>query len=227
MAKTIKKGDFIEASYTGKVDEQIFDTTNEAQAKELGVHNPQMPCGSVKVCVGQGHLLKGLDEFVVGKEAGKEYKVELQPDKAFGKKDAKLIQMIQKSKFTSQKINPQPGMQLNIDGVIATIRTVSGGRILVDFNHPLAGRVVNYDIKIIKKISDIKEKIEAVLMMEAAMKPEAYELKIEDVKEGEKKVGDKVTIKFKKELQEVIKHIKDKLIEKLKETAGAKEVVVE
>ncbi|MBW3011127.1 FKBP-type peptidyl-prolyl cis-trans isomerase, partial [Candidatus Woesearchaeota archaeon] len=88
MGDKVQKGDFIEVQYTGSVDSQVFDTTDEAKAKELGIHNPTMPYGSIKICIGRGHLLKGLDEEVEGKEAGKEYDFHLKPEQAFGKKDA-------------------------------------------------------------------------------------------------------------------------------------------
>ncbi|MCK4670842.1 MAG: peptidylprolyl isomerase [Nanoarchaeota archaeon] len=209
MADTIKKGDFIEVQYTGTVDGQVYDTTDEAKAKEQNIHNPTMPYGSIKICVGRGHLLKGLDEAVVGKEPGKEYDFHLQPEQAFGKKDAKMIRLVQKTKFTSQNINPQPGLVLNIDGAMATIKTISGGRILVDFNHPLAGKKVDYKLKIVRKITELKEKIEAMVAMEVNLQPKAYTL---GIKEG------KVTIAFSKEAPDVIEAVQEELANRIKDT---------
>jgi len=63
--------------------------------------------------------------------------------------------------FIQHKINPAPGAVFNFDGRIAKILTVSGGRVMVDFNNPIAGKTVVYDIKVLQKIEDINEKIKA------------------------------------------------------------------
>ncbi|MBW3012745.1 FKBP-type peptidyl-prolyl cis-trans isomerase [Candidatus Woesearchaeota archaeon] len=224
MAETIKKGDFVEIEYTGEVEGKLFDTTDEKKAKESGVYNQSTQYGSVIVCIGEGHLLEGLEEFLEGKEIGKEYTVKLQPEQAFGKKQAQLIKLIPKNKFTSQNINPMPGMQLNIDGMIATIKSISGGRVLVDYNHPLSGKEVDYKIKANKKITDMAEKLHAVIYMETHFKKDNYQLEVKE---------NKAIISFKTEsspvadeMKTIIEKIKQPLIEKLKSTTGIKEVEI-
>ncbi|GAG16317.1 unnamed protein product, partial [marine sediment metagenome] len=166
----IKKKDFVEIEYTGKLKEEniIFDTTDEKIAKENKLHNHDY--GPVTICVGEEQLLKGLDKNIEGKETGKEYDFDINPEDAFGKKNAKLIQLIPTNKFKQQKIQPMPGMQLNIDGVVGTVKTVSGGRTLVDFNHPLSGKELSYKIKINKKITDDKEKLSSYLKLSLGTK---------------------------------------------------------
>ena len=149
----IKKHDFVEIEYTGKLKEDniIFDTTDEKTAKENNLHS-NTDYGPVIICVGEEQILKGLDKNIEGKEIGKEYNVDIKPEDAFGSKNAKLIQLIPTSKFKQQKIQPMPGMQLNIDGVVGTVKTVSGGRTLVDFNHPLAGKELLYKIPVYQTV---------------------------------------------------------------------------
>ena len=67
------------------------------------------------------------------------------------------------SLFKKQNMNPYPGLQINADGMIGTVRSVSGGRINLDFNHPLAGRELVYTFKILKKVEDTKEKVNSVM----------------------------------------------------------------
>ncbi|MBS3128367.1 peptidylprolyl isomerase [Candidatus Woesearchaeota archaeon] len=162
----IKKNDFIEVSYTGKTKEEnfVFDTTEETVAKEAGIYNPEGKYGTLIICVGQHHLLPGLDKFIEGKDLGN-FTVELPPEEAFGKKNAKLIQLIPTSKFIQQRIQPQVGLQVTIDGHLGVIKTVTGGRTLVDFNHPLSGKNVLYEISIKKKITDQKEQALSLLKM--------------------------------------------------------------
>lgn len=201
MAIVLKK-DFVEIEYTGKLKDEniIFDTTDEKLAKENKLHGHDY--GPVIICVGEEQLLKGLDKNIEGKEIGKEYSIEIQPEDAFGKKNAKLIQLIPTNKFKQQKIQPMPGMQLNIDGMIGTIKTVSGGRTLVDFNHPLAGKELSYKIKINKKITDDREKVSSYLKLSLGTKDFKTEiidsnakikLKNEIPKEAKEKLSKKIT----------------------------------
>ena len=171
----IKKGDFVELEYTGalKEDGAIFDTTSEKKAKETGIYRKKKEFGPVIICVGEGEILKGLEEQLIGKEAGKEYTIELSPKNGFGKKDAKLIKMIPSNAFIKQNIDPQPGLQVNIDGVLGIIRRTGSGRCLVDFNHPLSGKDVVYKVKINRIVTDDKEKIESFLKLTFRLKSDA------------------------------------------------------
>ena len=164
---TIQLKDFIEIDYTGSIKEDgiIFDTTMEAVAKEQQIHNPEMTYGPIIICVGEGQVIKGLDNQFIGKEAG-EFTIEVPTEQAFGKKNSKLLKLIPLQVFTKQNIRPIPGLQLNMDGVIGTVRSVSGGRIFVDFNHPLSGKDLIYKVKIHRKIADPKEKLDAFLKMQ-------------------------------------------------------------
>ncbi|MBW3016816.1 peptidylprolyl isomerase [Candidatus Woesearchaeota archaeon] len=213
-AEIIKKGDFIQLEYTGLAEGRVFDTTNEKLAKEAGLYREGVPYGHVTICVGQANVLPGLDEDIVGKEIGKQYAVKIEPEKAFGKKLPNLIQLIPKRKFKEAGIDPKPGMPVTIDNAMAVIRTVSGGRILVDFNHPLSGKVVEYTYKPLKIVTDAKEKVESVIAMDLNLKKEGYDLSIEN---------DTAKIKFKKEAQ-IPNEIQELLSKKLTELAGVKKV---
>lgn len=163
---TVKKHDFIELEYTGKFkDGTVFDTTDKKIAEQNNIFDPKMKYKPGTICVGEQQIPEGLDEFLEGKELNKEYTVEIPTTKAFGKKSAQLIKLVPLKQFIKQEIMPQPGLQVNIDDQIATILRVSGGRVLVDFNHPFSGKDVIYNLKIIKKIEDTKEKVQAFMKM--------------------------------------------------------------
>ena len=115
------------------------------------------------VCVGENQIIKGVDARLEGKEIGKEYDFKVPPEEGFGKKDPKMLRMVPLRIFKEQNINPMPGLQVNIDSVVGTIKTVGGGRAIVDFNHPLSGREVEYKVKINRVVSDTKEKVESYL----------------------------------------------------------------
>ena len=164
---TIKEKDFVEVEYTGKITDSniVFDTTSQSDAKAAGIFNPQTEYKPMIICIGQGHVLKGIDQFLVGKELGKEYTLELTPEEGFGKKRADLLQLIATQKFKKHGVNPVPGLQVNIDNTIGLIKTVTGGRTLVDFNHPCAGKNLKYTVKVTKAVTDMKQKVQAMATM--------------------------------------------------------------
>ena len=159
-----RKGDFIEIEYTGLVKDssEVFDTTDMETAKKAGIHAEGAEYNPRTVCIGENHLLKGLEDNLAGKEVGKELEINLNPEQGFGKKNPKYIQLIPTGKFKKHNIQPAPGLQVNIDGIIGIVKTVTGGRTLVDFNHPLSGRALVYNVKINKIIIDDKEKLEGL-----------------------------------------------------------------
>jgi FKBP-type peptidyl-prolyl cis-trans isomerase 2 len=161
----IQKNDFVEIEYVGRIKdtEKIFDLTDVELAKAEGIYQPNAHYGPVTACVGHKDVVAGVDESLVGKKAGEEYDVEVLPEKGFGKKRAELIRLVPLEIFTAKGIKPIPGVQFSFDGIIGIVRSASGGRILVDFNHPLSGKVLKYHIKIVGKIEDTKEKLEKFL----------------------------------------------------------------
>jgi len=159
----IKEKDFIEIEFTGKVkDGEIFDSTIKEDLEKLHQgHDHPVEARPFKFALGQGMFLKALDEFLVGKEIGKSYEIDLGPEKAFGKRDPSLVNTIPMKVFREKNINPIQGVSLNFDGRMGKILTVSGGRVMVDFNHTLAGKSLHYKIKVIRIVEPLDEKIKA------------------------------------------------------------------
>ncbi len=217
---TIKEGDFIEIEYTGRIknNNKVFDTTLEKVAKEEGIHSQGATYSPRVICIGNNHILKGLDENLKGKEIGKEYTFDIEMKDAFGNKNAKLIKTVPMSLFKKQKMNPFPGLQINADGMIGTVRSVTGGRVLVDFNHPLSGRDLVYYVKVIKKVDDKKEQISSILMVDLGLKKEMYSM---DYKDGTAEVRTK--IKIPDEVQKIFAERVKKLVKGLKKLSIVEE----
>ncbi len=155
----LQKNDFIEIEFTGKLKEGgVFDSNIAEELKKMNSNQVAKP---FIFCLGQDMFLPGVEEFLIGKEVGS-YEIDLKPEKAFGPRDPSLIQMIPLKVFLQHNVNPIPGAVLNFDNKIGKVLTVSGGRIMVDFNNPLAGKEVIYNLKILRKIEDINEKIKAL-----------------------------------------------------------------
>ncbi len=155
-----QKKDFIEIEFTGKIkDGEVFDSNIKEDLKKL---NPDSNPKPLIFSLGEGMFLKGIDDFLIGKDIGK-YKIELPPEKAFGPRVPQFVQTIPIKVFKSQNLNPVPGAVFNFDGRIAKILTVSGGRVIADFNNPLAGKIVTYDINVIRKVEDLNEKLKSFI----------------------------------------------------------------
>nr|WP_319375567.1 peptidylprolyl isomerase [uncultured Methanoregula sp.] len=166
----IKEGDFIRLNYTGKVGDNVFDTTNEEEAKNAGIHSKNAIYGPVTICVGQKHVIIGLDEELVGKKAGAEGTVTVEPAKAFGERDPKKLQSFPKNKFSEK---PVRGMPVKMEELgEGTVVDVIGSRVLVDFNAPLAGQTLTYSYKIEEKVSEPLEQFKGLVRLYAGREME-------------------------------------------------------
>lgn len=175
----IKEKDFVELDYTGRLHGtgDVFDTTDEKVAKDNELHDQSATYKPVIICVGRGHLIRGIDEQLVGKEVGKSYTFAVEPEKAFGKKNPKLLKLMSAAQFRKQEIAPQLGLQVSVDGRLGTVRSVTGGRIVVDFNHPLAGRALDYEVKVLRKVSSKEEQGKALMKFLFGQEPVSVEAK--------------------------------------------------
>ncbi|MFC1741540.1 FKBP-type peptidyl-prolyl cis-trans isomerase [Nanoarchaeota archaeon] len=214
MAETIKNNDFVELDYTGMLKEGnlVFDTSSEAVARKEGLYDQKMTYGTVSICVGQGQILKGLDANLEGLEVGKEHEITLPPEQAFGKKDGKLMKLVPTSIFKKQGINPVVGLQVNIDGAIGTLRTVTGGRTVVDFNHPFANKEIVYKVNLKRLITDEKEKVLALVELALNQKKSALTVEIKERKatiEVKQEFPDELLNLVKERITNVLPNIKD------------------
>ena len=207
MAETVKEHDFIELDYTGKLEDgTVFDTTLESLAKENHLHDEKMKYEPLVICVGEKQLLPGLDDALQGAEIGKEHEIILTPESAFGKREVKNIRVVPLGTFKEHNVQPQPGLQIDIDGQRGVVTRVSGGRVIVNFNHPLAGRKVVYTVKINKKITDQKDQV--LYFLSNTFRLPEEKIKVE-VKEGKAVVElpmqlpEQITIAIGERLQEV------------------------
>jgi len=161
----LQKGDFILIEYTAKVKEtnEIFDTTNEETAKKEHLHKEGEIYEPKLIVVGEGWVLKTLDESFATMEPSKVATVEISPDKAFGARDPEKIKRVPLKQLLAKDITPAIGMRIEYGGKNAVIRSIGAGRVLLDFNPPLAGKTLVYDVTVQKKLETNEEKIGALI----------------------------------------------------------------
>jgi FKBP-type peptidyl-prolyl cis-trans isomerase 2 len=161
----ILKGDFISLNYTAKVKEtnEIFDTTFEEIAKKEQLYKEGELYGPKLIVVGEGWVLKPLDETLLTMKLRKAQIVEIPPEKAFGPRDPDKVKRVPLKHLTSKGKTPVIGMRIDYNGKMATIRAIGAGRVLLDFNPPLAGKTLIYEAVVDKKIKTKKAKIQSLI----------------------------------------------------------------
>ncbi len=180
----MEKGDIIRWEYDAWIvedgKEELYDTTSEEKAKENGIYDPNMRYGPMVSIVGIGRLVKGIENELLKAEIGKEYEVILKPEDAYGERDPKLVKIHSYRELVRQKIEPEVGKEVIINNKRGRIVTVTPGRVVIDFNHPLAGKTLKYRFKIIEKIEDEAEKVRAIIEMDYGKEIENFKIEIED-----------------------------------------------
>lgn len=182
----IKKSDFIIVNYTGKVKEtgEVFDTTSEETAKDSKLYKEGDLYEPRLVVVGEGWLLKALDDALLTFKLNKEESVEIPPENAFGPRDSEKVKLVPLRRLVARGINPQLGAQIEFDKKLATVRTMGSGRVTLDFNPPLAGKTLVYTVIIQKQLKTNEEKIAALIHRRIpAVEAEKFDFKVgeEDV----------------------------------------------
>jgi peptidylprolyl isomerase len=163
----IEKDDLVYIDYVGKVKEtrDIFDTTIEEEARKAESFREDQVYEPVLVAVGSGWMVKGLEEALIGKEVGQEFTEEIPPSKGYGERDPRKIVLYTRRKLLEAGIreNLMPGMTVDINGLPAVVRAAGGGRALLDFNLPLAGKTLIYDVKIRSICDTLDKKVRALV----------------------------------------------------------------
>lgn len=107
----------------------------------------------LSVKLGEGALIDGLEGAIVGLKVGETKSIELTPAQAFGPWDDERIMEMDKSDFPNE-LAIEKGKIIGFtapsgEEVAGTVRDIRDDVVVVDFNHPLAGKQVIFDVEII------------------------------------------------------------------------------
>ncbi len=162
----LKNNDFVLVDYTVKIKEtnEVIETTREDVAKENKLYREDEVYKPKLMIIGEGRFVKGFEEAVASSEVGESKVVEVEPKKAYGERDPNKVKVLSLRELARNNIVPEPGKFIEIGGVVGLVKSVSGGRVVVDFNHPLAGKVLVFEFKVVKKIDDPVEKIKHLIL---------------------------------------------------------------
>ena len=130
-------------------------TVTETDGKVVGRTQSDMPMVAL---IGHGYLIRGLENALLGHEKGDEFVITLEAKDAYGEYDETLVQTIDKSMFGDFEI--AVGMIFEADSVngpmAVVVKEIKDDVVIVDGNHPLAGKVLNFLIV----VEDVREATE-------------------------------------------------------------------
>jgi peptidylprolyl isomerase len=161
---SVKNTDFILLDFSCSIKEsgEVIETTSDEVAKAKNLYKEGATFEPLFVAVGEGWIPKGLDESLVGLEVGSAKTIEVAPEKAYGERDPSKVRLVPLRRFRGEGVAPVPGASIQIDGKAAIVRAVGAGRVQVDYNHPLAGKTLIYEVTVKKIIEDSTEKLKSI-----------------------------------------------------------------
>jgi len=137
---TVKKGDRVKVQYTGSLEDgTIFDSSKAGEPLDF--------------TVGSGQIIPGFDKTVEGMKLNEEKKITIKAEDAYGKRDETLIREFPRTSLP-ETLKPEKGMVIQLQDqtgrpVSATIIDITENSITVDLNHPLAGKDLIFNIKVV------------------------------------------------------------------------------
>jgi len=157
----VEAGDYVLFNYVGRFENgEVFDTSIEELAKEHGIYVEDREYGPMWARIGVGEIIPGLDEAIIGMEPGEKKTVRVPPEKAYGMPNPELIIKVPVEEFTKAGLEPQEGLYVMTDSGIAKILRVEENLVSLDFNHPLAGKTLIFEVEVIdvkKSEADVDE----------------------------------------------------------------------
>jgi len=169
----MEEGDLIYVDYDVWVmpdDEEeeptLFDTTDEDKAREEEIYDEDSDYGVRPVVIGGDNIVEGFAEALKEAEIDEENSVEIPPEKGIGNRDAGKIELYSRREMERRDIEPVEGKQVEIDNRRGRIIQATAGRVRIDFNHPLAGKTLRYDFKIVEKPESKEEIAQGILEMD-------------------------------------------------------------
>ncbi|NLX11780.1 MAG: peptidylprolyl isomerase [Chloroflexi bacterium] len=135
-----QKGDSVKVHYTGKLnDGTVFDSSSQREPLEF--------------TLGEGQVIPGFENAVLGMESGESKTVTIPADQAYGQRRPDLLIEVEREQFPPH-IEPEPGQQLQVQQsngqmLVVVVSEVNTDSVTLDANHPLAGHDLTFDIQLV------------------------------------------------------------------------------
>ena len=139
----VKIGDKVKVEFTGSLEDGTVFDSSEKHGRPLEFE------------VGAKMVIKGVDEAVIGMKKGEEKEVSIPPEKAYGPNNPALVKKIPRNQFPPTEKELKPGMILviglpNGQQIPSRIVDVNSEELVLDLNHPLAGKTLKFKLKLLE-----------------------------------------------------------------------------
>jgi peptidylprolyl isomerase len=190
--KKVEEGDFVLLKMTARTQKgKVFRVSSVEDAKIAGIYEEEKATQGYYtpefVIVGKsGFLNEGLTETLKDLNFFEKKSVRIPPTKAFGKREPQKIERIGIAKFRklNDGKNPEYGQDFtNKKGQRGVVTNIIQGKVVLDYNHPLAGQSIDYNLEIVDRIDEFSDKIEYFMISKGIPKENASEFIINHAKD--------------------------------------------
>jgi FKBP-type peptidyl-prolyl cis-trans isomerase 2 len=136
-----KNGDTVRVHYTGKLEDgTVFDSSQDSEPLEF--------------TIGEGEVIPGFENAVVGMEPGQKKTVTIPAEEAYGFRHDELMATVDRDQFP-EEVTPEVGQQYEMqrdDGetFIMTVTDITDNEVTLDANHPLAGEDLTFELELME-----------------------------------------------------------------------------
>lgn len=136
-----KRGNTVKVHYTGKFEDgTVFDTSKEK--------------GPLPFTIGEGEVIPGFEEAVIGMAPGESKKIIIPAENAYGPRHEEMVLVVERQHLP-EGLDPQVGQQYQIpqsegQSIVVTVTETSDSSVTLDGNHPLAGKALTFEIELIE-----------------------------------------------------------------------------
>lgn len=176
------KGSLVIVDFSSRVKDtgEVIETTIKEDAKKFGVFDESKKYEPKLVAIGEGWVLKGLDEALISAKLDKKVVLDIPPEKAFGVRDPEKVRRIPLRKLGEKAGEIRVGDEIEIDHRIGLIRFIGSGRAQIDFNQKYAGKVLTYEFIALKEIKLSNERAMALFRRRLSIEEDKISINIKD-----------------------------------------------
>ncbi len=184
QGKAVEEGDFVLLKMTARTQKgKIFRVSTEEDARKAGIYEEEKGKQGYYtpefIIVGKpGFVNEGLTDTIKEMNYFEKKSVRIPPTKAFGKRDFQKIERIGIAKFRklNEGKNPEYGQDFtNKKGQRGVVSNIMQGKVIIDYNHPLAGQSIDYNLEIVDKIEGLNDIIEYFMISKGIPKESVAE----------------------------------------------------
>ncbi len=148
-----KENSIVDIQYEGRLEDgTLFDTNTEELAKKEGNHIDGRKYEPLHVQLGSGNLIKGFEKNIIGMEEGENKTFHVTPEEGYGQREENLVKKFPRDLEKDKDLEKGMMIVVNVQEqeYPAVVSNINENEITLDFNHPLAGKTLTFNVKLLK-----------------------------------------------------------------------------